>query len=364
MRRSPLALALPAAALVALTGGTVAFVALDKSVTVSVDGTPHHIRTFAGNVGAALDRAGYVVGPHDTVAPDRSAPVRSGATIVLRRGRPLALTLDGQQRTVWVTARSVSEALDQLGVREDGAWLSSSRSLGIPRSGLDLTVRLPQRVTLLVDGKRIVRETTAPSVGALLHEAQVKLRPRDRLSVPKTRYPSEGLVVRVTRVDQKIVQDNQAIGFDTVRRPTADLYRGDSRVVRPGSPGLRVVVWRLTWKDRRIVGRTLLSNKVVDQPSTQIVEYGTRQRPAYAPSADGLNWPALANCESGGNPRSVSSGGTYRGLYQFTMGTWQSVGGHGDPIDASSSEQTYRAQILFRRDGTSPWPVCGHYLYS
>ena len=75
-------------------------------------------------------------------------------------------------------------------------------------------------------------------------------------------------------------------------------------------------------------------------------------------------WAALANCESGGDPRSVSSGGTYRGLYQFTYGTWESVGGTGDPIDASSSEQTYRAQILYRRDGDSPWPVCGHYLYS
>jgi hypothetical protein len=40
------------------------------------------------------------------------------------------------------------------------------------------------------------------------------------------------------------------------------------------------------------------------------------------------------------------------------------VGGRGDPIDASSSEQTYRAQILYRRSGDSSWPVCGHYLYT
>jgi hypothetical protein len=46
------------------------------------------------------------------------------------------------------------------------------------------------------------------------------------------------------------------------------------------------------------------------------------------------------------------------------MGTWHGVGGAGDPIDASPSEQTYRAQLLYRERGDSPWPVCGHYLYS
>ncbi len=80
-------------------------------------------------------------------------------------------------------------------------------------------------------------------------------------------------------------------------------------------------------------------------------------------AADGLNWPALAQCESGGNPRLVPTA-PYHGLYQFTLSTWQSVGGSGDPIDASPNEQTYRAQLLYRRSGDSPWPVCGHYLYT
>ena len=58
----------------------------------------------------------------------------------------------------------------------------------------------------------------------------------------------------------------------------------------------------------------------------------------------------------------MSSGWTYRGLYQFSMSTWHGVGGEGDPIDASSAEQTYRAKILYNRSGRSPWPVCGKYL--
>jgi hypothetical protein len=68
---------------------------------------------------------------------------------------------------------------------------------------------------------------------------------------------------------------------------------------------------------------------------------------------------SIAACESGGDPRVVSSDGTYRGKYQFDQGTWESVGGHGDPAAAPEYEQDYRAALLYTRSGSSPWPVCG-----
>jgi hypothetical protein len=67
----------------------------------------------------------------------------------------------------------------------------------------------------------------------------------------------------------------------------------------------------------------------------------------------------IAACESGGDPTAVSSDGTYRGKFQFDYGTWESVGGHGDPAAAPEAEQDYRAALLYSRSGSSPWPVCG-----
>jgi hypothetical protein len=67
----------------------------------------------------------------------------------------------------------------------------------------------------------------------------------------------------------------------------------------------------------------------------------------------------IAECESGGNPRAVSPGGRYRGKYQFSMQTWQNLGGTGDPADASEAQQDRLALKLYRRSGTSPWPSCG-----
>lgn len=68
---------------------------------------------------------------------------------------------------------------------------------------------------------------------------------------------------------------------------------------------------------------------------------------------------AIAACESGGDPTAVSSDGTYRGKYQFDYGTWESVGGSGDPAAAAEQEQDYRAALLYSQSGSSPWPICG-----
>jgi hypothetical protein len=67
----------------------------------------------------------------------------------------------------------------------------------------------------------------------------------------------------------------------------------------------------------------------------------------------------IAACESGGNPRAIGGGGAYRGKYQFSYGTWASVGGSGDPARASEAEQDRRAAMLLTRSGAGHWPVCG-----
>jgi hypothetical protein len=87
-----------------------------------------------------------------------------------------------------------------------------------------------------------------------------------------------------------------------------------------------------------------------------------RLRRLYATLPGGVSMATLesiAACESGGDPAVVSSDGSYRGKYQFDYGTWESVGGSGDPAAAPEAEQDYRAALLYSRSGSSPWPVCG-----
>lgn len=87
-----------------------------------------------------------------------------------------------------------------------------------------------------------------------------------------------------------------------------------------------------------------------------------QRREAFATLPGGVSratLEAIAACESGGDPTIVSADGSYRGKYQFSFGTWASVGGSGDPAAAPESEQDYRAALLYASAGSSPWPVCG-----
>lgn len=80
--------------------------------------------------------------------------------------------------------------------------------------------------------------------------------------------------------------------------------------------------------------------------------------PSNAPSvSDGSVWDQLAACESGGN-WAINTGNGYYGGLQFTLSTWQSVGGTGYPNQASREEQILRGQILQARSGWGQWPAC------
>ena len=86
------------------------------------------------------------------------------------------------------------------------------------------------------------------------------------------------------------------------------------------------------------------------------------RREAFATLPGGVSretLDAIGACESGGDPTAVSADGSYRGKYQFDQGTWESVGGSGDPAAAPEAEQDYRAALLYSQAGSSPWPVCG-----
>jgi hypothetical protein len=77
---------------------------------------------------------------------------------------------------------------------------------------------------------------------------------------------------------------------------------------------------------------------------------------AAAASRDKI-WDDLAQCESGGN-WSINTGNGFYGGLQFSLASWQWVGGSGYPHQHTREEQIYRAEILLERQGWNAWPSC------
>jgi resuscitation-promoting factor RpfB len=361
VRRS-LQLSLFALVLVGLVGGSLAFFLAQKSVTVTVDGQARHVGTYADTVGEVLEEEGLVPASHDVVLPAAAQMLTDGATVVLNRARPLQLTVDGVQRQVYVTALSVDQALDQLGYRADDLVLSASRSERLPLDGMQLTISTPKDVVLVNDGKERVVSTTAGTAGELLAEQGIALSATDRTSLRLDQALLDKMRLQVFRVQVTEIDVPSAIAPERVETADPDALQGDETVTAAGVAGQQVTRFRVTVTDGVETAREPLTTTVTKKPVPLQVAVGAKPRPVNKPSADGLNWAALAQCESGGNPSAVSASGKYRGLYQFSRQTWAGVGGAGDPAQASADEQTYRAQLLYNRSGAGQWG-CGRHLF-
>jgi LysM repeat protein len=92
-------------------------------------------------------------------------------------------------------------------------------------------------------------------------------------------------------------------------------------------------------------------------PAPAVSTYRAPARQSAPAVASGSVWDQLAQCGSGGNWAINTGNGFYGGL-QFTISSWQAMGGSGLPSDASREEQIMRAEKLLAAQGWGAWPAC------
>jgi hypothetical protein len=92
-------------------------------------------------------------------------------------------------------------------------------------------------------------------------------------------------------------------------------------------------------------------------PAVQPVSSGGGYNDPNNPAA----WDRLAGCESGGNWAANTGNGYYGGI-QFSLSSWQAVGGTGRPDQASRETQIAMGQRLWNQGGWSHWPACSSQL--
>lgn len=105
-------------------------VAACKTVTLTVDGTAMRVTTMKSRVIDIVEENGFSVDDRDDLYPAAGVQVHDADTIVLRRSRPLQISLDGHDaKQVWTTASTVDEALALLPI----SWqLGVAALAGVP----------------------------------------------------------------------------------------------------------------------------------------------------------------------------------------------------------------------------------------
>jgi hypothetical protein len=151
------------------------------------------------------------------------------------------------------------------------------------------------------------------------------------------------------KVKEKYVP-REKFAAPVVEKKDNSMKAGDTKVVRPGKPGVRNVTYVLVFEDGKLSSKHVKSQEVLKKPHPRVVRIGTK-----VPAGP---WDALAQCESGGNWH-INTGNGYYGGLQFNLGTWHAYGGTGLPSQHSREDQIAVATRL--RDasgGYGAWPAC------
>jgi uncharacterized protein YabE (DUF348 family) len=349
-----------AALLLCLTFAGGYAVAAHKTLTLSVDGSPMTVSTMKSTVIDVVRENGFEVGDKDDLYPSASQPVHQSETIVLRRSRPLRVSLDGQQsKEVWTTASTVDEALAQMSMT-DTAPAAASRASRLPLAGMALPVVSAKNVLLNDGGAISDQRLAAPDVGALLAAAGSPLQQNDTVVPPAWTPVTEGMEIAVTRIRMQKLTEQVPLPPTAQRIPDPTMNMSRQVVDDPGTPGAQDVTFAVATVNGVETGRLPVANSVITPARDSVLRVGAKPGTEVPPVLNGAAWDAIASCESHNN-WAINTGNGFFGGVQFDQNTWERQGGlrYAQRADlATREEQIAIAEVTRARQGWGAWPVC------
>jgi uncharacterized protein YabE (DUF348 family) len=288
--------------------GAIVEVRRARPVYISADGHDVMFRTHATSVEAVLEEARVSLGPYDAVEVEgelgvanhsvgrvstaRLSSPKSGigqgprrnlaavapepAYITVHRAVPFTLHEDGRATTLYTTASTVGETLRRAGLT---LYLADGVQPGLGErmsAGLDVTVDRSIPVTVQVDGRALRTRTHRECVDEVLADLGIVLTNQDYTIPALDASLGENATVRVVRVSERFLIEQDPIPFETVWQPDPDLEIDYQRVMQEGAPGVLQRRIRVRYEDGQEVSRVLDDEYVAAPPTTKIFGYGSK----------------------------------------------------------------------------------------
>ena len=299
------------------------------SVTLEVNGARYHVRTHAHTVQAALDAAGIVLTPPDTVWPPPQTVLDTPQVITVRRANVVALVHDERLQyvrtlethpldilteqgiafgphdvlivddepytanalmgrawsvppqtlrvlpsvpitvqdgartlTLYTTAPNVARALEDVGIKLYLADLVTP-TMDTPTSAdMRITIERAVPITVIADGRQLHTRARGPTVADALTMIGVVPLGLDYTTPPLDAPLEAGMTIRVVRVTEQIVTQEETIPFLTLRDPDAAAEIMGKRHVPVGMIGVRTRVWCVCYEDGKEVRREMWGERL------------------------------------------------------------------------------------------------------
>jgi uncharacterized protein YabE (DUF348 family) len=233
------------------------YLALQKNVTLVVDGRVRAVSTMSADVGGLLSSEGIRLSVTGTVVPAEPTPLRDGMTVVVDQdvlGMSRLAPRATKDKGVWVMEGGGSPGAKLvLGGAPEGSP-SATGTAGASRI---------VNASVVVMGKDRDVLTNAGTVRELLSAMGIDPRGRDRVRPSPSTVLHPGIEVRYARVEIRRTTARVPIPYRVMTSYTDHLKPGQVRTVQQGRDGVLLETFAVKRVNGRVVSRTLLSRKVL-----------------------------------------------------------------------------------------------------
>jgi uncharacterized protein YabE (DUF348 family) len=254
-----------------------------RTISLTIDGRTSILRTAALSPRAILDSVNFEPVATDRIRVDGERitlenlenGVIPAREIVIERTATVHIHDDARTRTVQTTRSTVGEVLDEAGIELFLADRVEPDPAAEIEAGMTIEISRAVPLTIVVDGERVETRSGGSQVIDALADAGVTLVGLDYTIPRETMALQPGMAVRVIRVTEELVTEEETIPSET--RYLADSALGlDRREVRQaGQEGLIRRAIRVRYENGIEISRELESEAQVAEPQDQIIAYGT-----------------------------------------------------------------------------------------
>ncbi|QPA30990.1 G5 and 3D domain-containing protein [Thermaerobacillus caldiproteolyticus] len=258
------------------TTGFAGYQITKEDVTLTANGKKQELRTHAKTVKEVLKEQHIQPRPEDYVYPSMDTPVTDDLNIVWEASRQVTLTVNGKQKEIWTTAKTVKDLLaaQNITVKQQDK-VSPSLDAKI-RKGMQVMFEKAFPVKLNVGGKQQQVWATSTTVADFLKQHKIQLGELDRVEPSLHEKVKENMIVKVIKVQKVTDVVEEPVNFAVVTRKDAKLPRGEQRIISPGEKGLVSKQYEVVLENGKEVSRKLIKTETIKQSKDRIVAIGTK----------------------------------------------------------------------------------------
>lgn len=274
-----------------------------KSVALTINGETRTVTTYAMSVDRLLSEQNVDVKSHDSVSSTTGGSLSNHSVVTIRKAYQATITIDGKAVPFWTTASSTTQLLRFFQSNEKQ---SERVTVNISNVYNQLTggivIRQDGPVTVIADGKKTTVKNGKASAASILDTAGVTLGKNDRVSVA---LENGRTILRVQRITHRTESETVSTPYGTQTVVDDSLSPGEKVVRQKGVTGSTRRTYDVTYADGVEDSRKLTSTTVITSPLDEIIAVGPESSESTPSQSSGDG--------SGSGSSSSSAGGSSSG---------------------------------------------------